>query len=175
MRRHHVALWLGFWDVVLAGTVRYGRQPFLAFAWLFGLWALGVVVFQQAAERDAIKPNNAFVLRSAEWAACHPGYTNQGTDPKLAPRNSGTTQLACFLQQPEAQSYPRFNPWVYSADTLLPIVDLEMQGFWIPDETASALGRGARYFLWAQIALGWALSLLAVAGFSGLVKTDSTT
>jgi len=59
----------------------------------------------------------------------------------------------------------------YSADTLLPIVDLEMQRFWLPDERTP---RGAltRAYLWIQIATGWALSLLAVAGFSGLVRSD---
>ncbi len=31
-------------------------------------------------------------------------------------------------------------------------------------------GAFARWFLWAQIAFGWALSLLAVAGFSGLIR-----
>lgn len=30
----------------------------------------------------------------------------------------------------------------------------------------------ARRFLWLQIIAGWALSLLAVAGFSGLIKSD---
>lgn len=53
-------------------------------------------------------------------------------------------------------------------------MNLELQEYWIPYETASALGKWARSFLWAQIALGWALSLLAVAGFSGLIKTDNT-
>ena len=61
---------------------------------------------------------------------------------------------------------PRFNSLVYSADTLLPIVSLEMQGFWIPDERTTR-GQVARVYLWLHIAVGWALSLLAVAGFWG--------
>ncbi|MEO1001345.1 MAG: hypothetical protein AAFW69_12200, partial [Pseudomonadota bacterium] len=60
---------------------------------------------------------------------------------------------------------------VYSLDTLFPLVDLEMQEQWIPDERAAA-GAFARVYLWVHIAMGWILSLLAVAGFSGLVKSD---
>ena len=47
-----------------------------------------------------------------------------------------------------------------------------MQAYWLPDDTT---GRGAwvRAYLWLHIAMGWALTLLAVAGFSGLIKQDS--
>ena len=143
-------------------TVRYGRQPLLAFGWLLALWIIGIGVFGKAQQYDAIKPNDVRILRSAEWADCAP----------TRPRNKQESHLDCFLRQPEAASYPRFNPAIYSADTLLPIVALEMQSFWIPDDRKGALGEAARYFLWFQIAMGWGLSLLAVAGFSGLIKSE---
>jgi len=168
--RYVALVWAGFWDFLLGITVRYGRQPLFAFLWLLIFWLAGAGIFGNAAAGDAIKPNNAFVLRSAEWVACAPGYVAEEGDPAL--RNAGTSQLACFRGQPEAASYPAFNALVYSADTLLPIVALEMQEFWIPDETQGTRGRAARVFLWVQIMLGWALSLLAVAGFSGLVRSD---
>ncbi|MEE9453375.1 MAG: hypothetical protein V3V13_03190 [Paracoccaceae bacterium] len=69
-------------------------------------------------------------------------------------------------------NYPAFNAFIYSAGVLLPIIDLEMQSNWIPDENRGWLGEKARWYLWLQIAMGWALSLLAVAGFAGLVKSD---
>ncbi len=74
--------------------------------------------------------------------------------------------------QPEARSYPRFNAIAYSLDTLLPVVNVEMQEYWIPDETKEPHGLFARIYLWLHIGVGWALSLLAVAGFTGLVKSD---
>jgi len=156
------AYWVGFWDFLLAIFVRYGRQPLLAFVWLAGFWAVGAGVFGQAAAVGAIKPNQARILRSPEWVDCAAGR---------ARARPGEAQLACFLRQPEAASYPRFNAGIYSADTLLPIVDLEMQGYWLPDES-KGFGIWARWYLWVQIAMGWALSLLAVAGFSGLIKSD---
>jgi hypothetical protein len=61
---------------------------------------------------------------------------------------------------------------IYSADVLLPVVSLEMQSYWLPDDE-TPIGASARVYLWVQIMLGWALTLLAVAGFSGLIKQDS--
>ncbi len=145
------------WDRVLKWTVRYGRQPLYAFAWLFWVWLLGVGVFTVAEQMGALKPNKEVVLRSDEWVGCS---------------DRGAGQAACYLATAQGLSYPTFNRWVYSADTLLPIVSLEMQEYWIPDDRRGRVGWWARGYLWLHIAVGWALSLLAVAGFSGLVKSD---
>ncbi|MFT6786514.1 MAG: hypothetical protein ACJATG_002527, partial [Dinoroseobacter sp.] len=151
--------------------------PSRAFGWLVFAWLLGVYIFAVAWGQGAFKPNNPFILRSPEWAYCAPDYTPLIQHEDLSQhdaRNPGDqSQLACFQNQPEANAFLRFNPWTYSADTLLPIVSLEMQQNWIPDESAEhPAGQRARIFLWLQIAFGWALSLLAVAGFSGLVRND---
>jgi hypothetical protein len=153
---------LAVWDAVLGATVAYGRRPLQAFVWVALFLVIGTVWFRSAEANDALKPNVPVVLRSVEWVECRVGGEN---------RAAGESRMACFLRQPEAASYPRFNAFVYSADTLLPIVSLEMQGFWIPDDRTRA-GWWARTYLWVHIAVGWALSLLAVAGFSGLVKSD---
>ncbi len=148
-------LWLR--DATLGATVRYGRQPLWAFAWLAGMWLLGAWIFQQAEAAGAIKPNLPQVQLHHTWTGCteYP----QG-------------QLACFMANPEAASYPRFNALIYSADTLIPVVSLEMQSYWIPDDRTDR-GMLVRAYLWFHIFMGWALTLLAVAGFSGLIKTDS--
>ena len=168
LRREHLyedAAWFSFWDALMGITTRYGRQPLLAFAWLAGLILLGLGVFEGARNAEALKPNDSIALRSAEWVDCVPG----------AERYSGEgSQLACFLEQPEGRGYPAFNPLVYSADALLPIFDLGMQEYWVADEN-TGFGQGARVYLWVHVTLGWALSLLAVAGFSGLIRTDNTT
>ena len=56
---------------------------------------------------------------------------------------------------------------------LLPVVNLEQRAFWTPDPVPVG-GRGwwTRGYLWAHTLAGWALGLLAIAGFSGLVKSD---
>jgi hypothetical protein len=167
---------LAVWDAVLDRTIRFGQQPLRAFLWLGVFWAVGFYVFGLAATQDALKPSSPVVLRSAEWVLCGVPtdaavrFGPEGTE--LAGRAApGQSQRACFRDQPEAAAYPGFLALTYSLDTILPIASLQQQEFWIPDET-KPYGAFARVYLWVHIALGWALSLLAVAGFSGLVKSD---
>jgi hypothetical protein len=168
--------WRRFWDWLMWLTTDYGRTPLKAGWALMAVWAVGVVIFAVAEQQGAIKPNNAFILRSPEWTACAPDYLPPRDGPKVRyTLKPYAHQLDCYRDQPEAASYPAFNAVTYSADTLLPIVAMEMQDYWLPDENAGPWGQVGRVYLWVQIIAGWALSLLAVAGFSGLIKTDNTT
>ena len=162
-------------DGLLAITVRYGRQPLLALFWLILFWAIGVVVFGLAERNSALKPNSAVVLRSLEWTMCGLEQTESRYMPSsgqiIAGRASaGQSQLSCFLSQPEASSYPEFNPWMYSLDALLPVMEIGQKQYWRPDPSQphGTLTLNCYYFM---SIIGWALSLLAVAGFSGLVKS----
>ena len=141
-------------NLMLNGLIAFGHKPRRAFWWLAFLWFLGGMVFLAAADQGQVKPNNVRAVMSADWVSCA-GSENP---------------VSCFAATQSGVSYPRFNAWIYSADTLLPIVDLEVQNYWIPAEEAGAMGTFARWYLWFQIASGWALSLLAVAGFSGLIR-----
>lgn len=155
----------GMWlrDQVLNLTVRYGRAPLLAFVWLALFWALGTWVFGQAAQTGQIKPNLPQMLVHPAWVDCRAGGARRGDE---------ATRIDCFHAQPEGASYPAFNALFYSADTLFPVVSFEVQSYWIPDDR-EPFGKWARWYLWFHITVGWALTLLAVAGFSGLIKTDS--
>lgn len=144
-------------DWIMRVSAGYGYHPMLSVRWLAGLMLVGMLVFGGADLLGAVKPNSARVWHLPEWEKC---VDNQNS-PKW-----------CYLASEKGQSYPAFNPFIYSVDTLLPIVDLEMQGAWIPDARASWWGIGARVYLWLHIALGWFFSLLAVAGFSGLIKPE---
>ena len=146
---------------------------------LFGclvFWIAGVGAFWAASDQDALKPNNAFVIRAAEWVGCAQTYVFPVHPPGAARAvpgfaRIGESQRDCFERQPEGRAFPEFNALVYSLDTLLPLVDFEIQDHWLPDED-KPYGLAARIYLWLHIGVGWLLSLLAVAGFSGLVKSD---
>jgi hypothetical protein len=162
-------------DGVLAVTLAYGRQPLLAFVWLILFWVTGVAVFAHAERHGAFKPNSAVVLRAPEWTLCGLDASeqrvlvaNRQAAPGLA--TGGQTQLSCFRQQWEASSYPEFNAWMYSLDTLLPVLEMGQKAFWRPNPTEPGGELALGYFYFQSI-VGWALSLLAVAGFSGLVKS----
>ncbi|MCA4910586.1 MAG: hypothetical protein ING72_09630 [Methylobacterium sp.] len=168
-------LWL--MDATLGITLRYGRQPLVALVWLMFFWAVGVGVFGFAESRNAFKPASTVVLRSPEWTMCSIEATQerflsanqQFVRGRAAP---GQSQLECFREQQEAISYPRFNVWMYSLDTLFQLMELDQKSFWRPDQNKEWGGLAITYFYFQTI-VGWVLSLLAVAGFSGLVKSRS--
>ena len=67
-------------------------------------------------------------------------------------------------------SYSAFNTWMYSLDTLFPVLMLGQKEFWRPNPEEPA-GSFAMGYFYLQSVVGWALSLLAIAGFSGLVRS----
>ena len=162
-------------DGILGITLGYGRRPLFALVWLVFFWLTGVVIFSYAERQGALMPNSAVVLRAPEWTLCGIGQGEQralvatGASQGLAA--PGQNQLACFQQRWEASSYPAFSPWMYSLDTLLPVLDMGQRTFWRPNPSKPG-GRVAINYFYFQSVVGWALSLLAVAGFSGLVKSS---
>nr|WP_256515477.1 hypothetical protein [Alsobacter ponti] len=163
-------------DWTLGVTLGYGRHPLLAFIWLGVVWLAGVAVFARADDLGAMKPNTAVILRSPEWTSCR---LAKGREVELAGgglrvqgrAEPGQSQLACFRSQFEALSYPELNAAMYSLDTLFPVVDIGQREFWRPDP-AQPWGGVTIAFFYLESILGWALSLLAIAGFSGLVKSN---
>jgi hypothetical protein len=163
-------------DAILAVTLRYGRQPLLALVWMMVFWATGTAVFAVAYNTGAMKPNSPVVLRSPEWTMCDLPRTESRFMPtsgqELAGRAEiGQDQLTCFRSQPEAASYPEFNALMYSLDVLLPVASIGQKDYWRPDSLKPNGGFTLKYYFLQSI-IGWALSLLAVAGFSGLVKSQ---
>jgi len=160
-------------DTLLGVTLGYGRKPLLSFAWLSLFWSLGVAVFALAQAQSAIKPNSSVVLRSSEWTMCGVARSEERmltAGPAAGRAGPGQTQLHCFLAQPEASSYPAFNAWMYSLDTLFPVLEIGQKEYWRPDP-AKPWGPFAMGYFYFQAVVGWALSLLAIAGFSGLVRS----
>jgi hypothetical protein len=58
---------------------------------------------------------------------------------------------------------PVFNPWLFAADTLLPIVNLGQDGYWRLDGTSQWIGSGL-------VAAGWILATTAAAGAARVLK-----
>jgi hypothetical protein len=62
-------------------------------------------------------------------------------------------------------AYP-FYAWVYSADVVIPLVDLQQVSSYAP----AAIG--GLTWMWFSIAAGWVLSVALVAAVSGLFRND---
>ena len=79
--------------------------------------------------------------------------------------------------------YEELNPFLYSIDLFFPFVNFDQEHYWWPDANASGQcvilgwrirfsGRTMRYYLWLQIAAGWLLSAIFLAGVTGLIRSE---
>jgi hypothetical protein len=162
-------------DALLATTIGYGRRPLLAFVWLGLFWACGAAVFSAADRLEVLRPSAPVTIRSPEWVLCGVPRGEERTLPSLGVARPGLavpgqSQQACYLAQPEAQAFQKFKAWMFTLEALLPAVDAGQASAWSPD-TRHAFGTFAKAWVYGLTLVGWALSLLAVAGFSGIVRS----
>lgn len=163
-------------DLVMRVTTGYGRLPLLALVWIFLLWAGGAGFYAYLDRAHALRPNAPVILRSPEWVLCAVPQDERAFLPSLGAERAGLAaagepQLACYRRQPEALAYPKFNPYMLSADAIIPGLGSGQSDYWSPD-TRRADGYAGKWFMYVQTIAGLALGLLAVAGFSGIVKSN---
>jgi len=91
-----------------------------------------------------------------------------------------------------SELYPKFNAFIYSLETFVPLLKLWMSDYWAPNANYANLfglcvirvpglrefrrplrinGPCLRVYLWCHIIVGWILTTLWVAGLTGLLKT----
>ena len=162
-------------DTVLGLTTGYGRMPLLALVWMAVLWALGAMLYTHLESVGALRPYSVVILRSPEWVLCSVPQGEQQFMVSLGAERDGLaqpgqTQMACFLQQPEADAFPKFNAVMLSAEAIIPGIGVGQKDIWSPD-TRTKIGYFGKWFAYFQTLAGLALGLLAVAGFSGMVKS----
>ena len=122
------------------------------------------------------KPHNAFFLMI--YFVClgaglfHDGYKNNLITPSNEVKNEDGTKT----------NYPKFQPFIYSLDCFLPFIDLKQKNVWSPSANKGyeivirridlrvRWGGLLRGYLCVHTLLGWALTTLWVAGFTGLVR-----
>ena len=67
--------------------------------------------------------------------------------------------------------YYKFNPTVYSIDVLVPFLDLQQESYWLPNNSIPG-GQKFLVYYWIHLSLGWFLTTMAVAAFTGIIKKD---
>jgi hypothetical protein len=130
------------WRRLLGVTVGHGYKSWRAIVLIIALFLAGTGIFAWAFADGIMVPTATDVILT-------PDYQRAGVMPR---------------------DYPAFAPWAYSADVLLPIVDLHQESYWLPD-ARRPLGWIVRAYLWFQIAAGWALSSIFVVAVTGLVRS----
>jgi len=137
--------WLWQWTKKI--TISYGYRPWLAILWMVGFILLGSAVFWSARENDVMKPAKERVFMDQN-------YQKSGKPPS---------------------AHPEFQPFLYSLDVFLPIVDLHQESYWLPRPVPA----WPYWLSWCYVAYmvfhiiaGWLLTTLLVVGLTGLVKKD---
>lgn len=150
--------------------IGHGYRPLRV---LFIMAVVGITCgfyFKLAAERGVFAPRDAQVFLQPDFDPCRP--------------HTGGNWTACADKVGgKFAEYPQFNPWVYSFNVLFPVIDLYQEKSWVPmqKEVRFEVGNGSAIevpswgtnaLVLAELVFGGVASLLAVAAFSGLVKTD---
>jgi hypothetical protein len=137
----------------------YGHRPWRLVASMLVMWLLCGTVYWIAAERGVMAPTDPLVFNDPRHAHCKLGNWTQCPDL--------------------AAEYPAFQPFAYSLDLLLPLVDLRQEHRWAAAAASvasvrdtDAWGETARVLAWLEILFGWAASLTLVAVFAGLFDRD---
>jgi hypothetical protein len=162
LRSPKVHLWERLTGRLLGLVAGHGYKSYYALYWALAVWLVGGVVFSVADRLGQMRPASEHVL-------VDDSYRRTGEIPK---------------------DYEPLKPFLYSADILLPIVDIGQEKFWLPRDSgerpanaatafphaprwvASALnwlfgGWIQKTYYYFEIAMGWLLVSIALAGFSG--------
>ncbi len=145
-----------------AGRLPRGARPF---HWLYG-----------ALVGYGYRPLRLVGVTAAVWLLCAAAYwwaaNPDPPDPHLIAPPSRQANAA-------APDYANFVPLIYSADVLLPVVDLGYKDEWQPvvrtpppDSRPLFWGRMLRFLYWFEIAFGWVAGLLLVGVLGNLIKKD---
>jgi hypothetical protein len=143
-----------YWGIVGHGYARW-RAALCAFV----IFALGTIVFNVKSDVN-MQPAQAVAMRAWTIRAASDMTPAQDADTEWVLR------------------YPKFDPVVYSLDTLLPLVSFHQEDHWTP----SGRGRlwGISWWGWfvknvylpLHIAAGWVIATLFVASFTRLMRSE---
>jgi hypothetical protein len=158
-------VWLTSWAWGL--SCGYGYRPHRLIAALLALWLVCGFLYQAGAARGGFAPRDAQIWTNQAYAdVCHVNWTD------CQPASGG-----------KPGEIIAFNPFTYSADMLLPGIDLGQRAAWTPMRreiklTLPLLGEAAlpkgtlRAAVWAENLLGVAGVILIGAILSGIIKRD---
>jgi hypothetical protein len=117
------------------------------------------------------------VLIGIGWLLFRDGYTSKiitPTDDKAYVETYGKRQLS--------ENYPKFNAFIYSLETFVPLVKLGISEYWTPNANRGVplnfgvivsprSGSLLRSYLWFHMITGWILTILWLGALTGLLKS----
>lgn len=143
----------------------YGYQPLRVVIAMLYVFFFAGLHYQWASDVGLMGPTSAIIQSDTEIKNACGILVNS--------RETQWTQCGDLPQE-----YTTFSPYWYSADLILPLVDLQQEKDWSPivtkDDVKTTIWEGAyiRWVMWFEILFGWIASLLLVAVLGNLVKKD---
>jgi hypothetical protein len=140
-------------------TLGYGYRPHRVLLAALLIWASWAFLYQEAARQGLFAPTDARIFMDKDM----PGQCRVWTSTD------------CPLYN--VKGYPVFNPWVFSLDVILPVVNLRQEDEWQPVRGNMSVPFWGtlppdflRWCMWFEILFGWAASLILVGMIGGLIK-----
>lgn len=133
----------------------YGHRPMRIVYATFCFWLAFAGFYDIAASRGHFAPPNPAIAKALPENACrYPAPVNW-------------TQCEALRAV-----YPRFSPWAYSLDLILPVVHLGQSNMWAPisDSNWFSLSAWTQRFVWFEEIFGWIAALTLGGIATGLVK-----
>lgn len=152
-------------------TSAYGYRPMRAFGILVSIWFLFGCIYWYGANVAVFAPTNPLIFQKNYNCT----IDKNGTPWFASPKDYSASNNWYEASPPE---YTTFQPFWYSLDIILPVVDLKMENDWgvvIPSPDGSffkTFNYFVRILTWSENLIGWILSLLLVAILSGLAKNE---
>ena len=154
-------------------TAGYGYKPLRVLGTMFIVWFLCSLFYWNASKVAVFAPNNPLVFQKKDCYQCN---VNSDGTPLLdffnySKYNSSNNWV---LNENLDGEYTTFNPFMYSLDVILPIVDLQVEKDWgqYVSLNNGTLNDFTRWLMWFEILFGWIYSLILVAILSGLAKNE---
>lgn len=147
----------------------YGHRPLRIVYWMAAVCVTFSFAFYAGRVGGYYGPTSPLIHASPAFDVCGaPG--EKDAKGKAKPF---WTSPAC----PTPPEYTTFQPFLYSLDLILPLVDLHQETDWAPIVANPAgetlwWGRALRWLMWLEILFGWATSLTLVAVLGRLVDKD---
>ncbi len=155
----------------------YGYSPSKVVKWMLGVWLTCGVLYWHAANVGVFAPSNPIAFQYTDYN-CTPNQ-NGANFWKIEKDKTKNWYYSSLKGE-----YTTFQPFAYSLDVILPVVDLYVEkdwGVYIPtpsgyfdwlNPTTITFNHIVRLIVWLEILFGWALSLILVAILSGLAKNE---
>lgn len=142
----------------------YGHRPIWTVYWMAAVCMFCSLAFYGGRELGVVGPSSPLIHASARFDDC-------------GARGEANKHYWTSANCPMPPEYTTFQPFIYSLDLILPLVDLQQDSDWAPivsnanGETLWA-GRALRWLMWFEILFGWMASLTLVAVLGRLVDKD---